>query len=269
MAARLGSKAFPKVWGSPHTEPWFANSQGQKIGEVWFDSPPGTPLLIKFLFTSESLSIQVHPDDEYAAEHHDSLGKTEMWHILRAEPGARIAVGPKRAVSREELAAAAGKKELLDLLNWYEVAAGDTWFIPAGTIHALGGGLALCEIQQYSDITYRIYDFDRDRELHIDHGVKVSRLAPCAGRSEPVQLGEGRELLVESDYFRTERIEVAGSAPCEARHIYVVLEGEGRIGGEAFRPGDAFAVEAAGERIESPRAVLVSVVAPTTERATP
>lgn len=260
---RLRSRAFTKVWGAPDTEPWFTNpNPSDKIGEVWFDSPPATPLLIKFLFTSESLSIQVHPPDEYASKHHNSRGKTEMWHILRAEPGAKIAVGPHRELTRDEFQSVAGKPGILDVLNWIEVRAGDTWFIPAGTIHALGGGLALCEIQQFSDITYRIYDHGRDRELHIDHSVNVSRLDPCEGRREPVSLAPGHELLAECDYFRTEKRIVSGPVECEPDRICVFLEGQGLIGNEHFRPGDAFATGPEPACVESERAILISVVAP-------
>jgi mannose-6-phosphate isomerase len=256
---RLPRKALPKVWGAPHTEPWFPNPNHEKIGEVWFESPPATPLLIKFLFTSESLSIQVHPDDAYARAHHNSFGKTEMWHILHAEPGAKIAVGPRREITSEELARAAGKKEILELLQWIEVKPGDTWFIPAGTIHALGGGLALCEIQQLSDITYRLYDYGRDRELHIADSLNVSRLTPWEGKRDPVPIEPGRELLAECQYFRTERLTVSGAALCEPRHIFVVLEGEGRIGQEMFGPGDAFAIGDQAMQIESRRAIVVSI----------
>jgi mannose-6-phosphate isomerase len=256
---RLPRRAFPKVWGAPQTEPWFTNPNHEKIGEVWFESPPATPLLVKFLFTSESLSIQVHPDDAYARAHHNSFGKTEMWHILHADPGAKIAVGPRREITAQDLAQAAGKKGILDLLQWVEVHPGDTWFIPAGTIHALGGGLALCEIQQLSDVTYRLYDYGRDRELHIEHSLNVSRLTPCEGKRDPVALEPGRELLAECEYFRAERLTVSGAALCEPRHICVVLEGEGRIGQETFGPGDAFAIGEEAMRIEGSRAIFVSV----------
>jgi len=184
-----------KVWGTPRTEPWFNNVNHERIGEVWFDSPPATPLLIKFLFTSESLSIQVHPDDDYARVHHGCLGKTEMWHVLRADKGAKIAIGPSRRITRAELAAVAGKPEILNLLNWIEVRPGDTFFIPAGTIHALGGGIALCEIQQLSDVTYRLYDYGRDRELHIAQSLDVSRLTPSNEKREPIPVESGRELF--------------------------------------------------------------------------
>lgn len=259
--SRLASRAFPKIWGTPETGPWFANPQHEKIGEVWFEPPLATPLLIKFLFTSESLSIQVHPDDDYAAAHHHSRGKTEMWHILRAEPGAKIAVGPRRELTREELERAAGTEEILDLLNWVEVAPGDIWFIPAGTIHALGAGLAICEIQQLSDVTYRLYDYGRERELHIRHGLNVSRLTACEGRREPVALAPGRELLAECEYFRAEKLTVSGMVTCEPDRVYVVLKGEGRIGGEPFRPGEAFATGDEPACIESDRAMVISVAA--------
>jgi len=258
---RLSRRALTKVWGTPRTEPWFDNVNHERIGEVWFESPPDTPLLIKFLFTSESLSIQVHPGDEYARLHHNCLGKTEMWHILRAEEGAKIAIGPRRRITREELAAVAGKPEILDLLNWVEVRRGDTFFIPAGTIHALGGGLALCEIQQLSDVTYRLYDYGRDRELHIAHSLDVSRLAPGNERREPIFIESGRELLAECQYFRTERLTVAGATFCKPNHIGIVLEGEVRADDELFGAGDAFAVGDQGSRIESDGALIVSVTA--------
>lgn len=258
---RLPRRAFTKVWGTPRTAPWFNNVNHEKIGEVWFESPPDTPLLIKFLFTSESLSIQVHPDDEYARANHSCLGKTEMWHILRAEEGAKIAIGLRRRITREELAAVAGKPEILDFLNWVEVRPGDTFFIPAGTIHALGGGIALCEIQQFSDVTYRLYDYGRDRELHIAQSLEVSRLSPGNERREPISIESGRELLAECQYFRTEKLAISSAAFCKSHHIGIVLEGEVRAGDELFGPGDAFVAGEQGSRIDSDGAVIVSVTA--------
>ena len=128
------------------------------------------PLLVKLLFTSDNLSVQVHPGDAYAREHHNSRGKTEMWHILRAEPEAKIALGLRERVTPERLREAAQSGEIMELLNWVPARPGDTFFVPAGTIHAIGGGLALCEMQQHSDITYRLYDYGRPRELHLEHG---------------------------------------------------------------------------------------------------
>jgi mannose-6-phosphate isomerase len=168
-----------------------------KIGEAWFESDRPLPLLIKLLFTTEKLSVQVHPDDAYAARHHNSPGKTEMWHVLRAEPGARIAAGLREPLTRDRVAAAARSGEIENLLNWYDARPGDTFFLPAGTIHAIGPGLVLCEVQQQSDITYRLYDYGRPRELHLDHALEVSHLGPCDTRARP---REG-EPLVWCDYF--------------------------------------------------------------------
>ena len=180
------------VWGSTRTQPWFANPAGQRIGEVWF---PVESLLLKYLFTEDNLSVQVHPPDAYAAEHHNgSRGKTEMWHILRADEGAKIAVGLQRTVSKDELSAAALDGSIVQLLRWIPVVAGETYFIPAGTIHAIGGGIALFEIQQRSEITYRLYDWGRGRELHLAHALTVASREPFDAR---------RELPVRCEYFVT------------------------------------------------------------------
>ena len=182
------------VWGSKRTAPWFPNPEGKRIGEVWYSTDK---LLLKYLFTEENLSVQVHPGDAYASGHHDGAsGKTEMWHILRADAGARIAVGLRRAVPVDELAAAALDGSIVDLLRWIPVTAGENYFIPAGTIHAIGGGIALFEIQQRSEITYRLYDWGRGRELHLEHSLTVANREPFEGR---------RELPVRCDYFVTEK----------------------------------------------------------------
>ena len=183
---RLTPSFREKIWGSTRLEPWFPNSE-RKIGEVWFEGVDHLPLLIKFLFTSEKLSVQVHPDDDYARVHHDSRGKTEMWHILAAEPGARIAAGFREPITTDQLTAAALSGEIEDLLAWFEAMPGDTFFIPAGTVHAIGAGLVLCEIQQHSDVTYRLYDYGRPRELHLDQ--RSSRLRPHVTRRASAAAG--------------------------------------------------------------------------------
>jgi mannose-6-phosphate isomerase len=158
-----------KVWGSTQLEPWFPNSE-KKIGEVWLEGE-NLPLLVKFLFTTEALSVQVHPE-----------GKTEMWHVLAAEPGAKVAAGFHAPISEERLRSASLSGEIEDLLEWHDARPGDTFFLPAGVVHAIGPGLTLCEVQQYSDVTYRLYDYGRPRELHLDQGVAVSRRGPHAAR---------------------------------------------------------------------------------------
>lgn len=185
---RLKPLPQQRIWGTIDTEPWFPNPEGNFIGEVWFDVPESCPLLVKFLFTSDNLSVQVHPGDRDGQR-----GKTEMWHVVRADEGAQVAVGVKRAVTIDELRAACSSRAILDLLRWVPARAGDTFFIPAGTVHALGAGLVVCEIQQNSDCTYRLYDFERGRELHLDEGLAVSTLTPYEGRVS---------LPLESEYFR-------------------------------------------------------------------
>jgi mannose-6-phosphate isomerase len=238
--ALLASSFKEKVWGSTHLGPWFPDSQA-KIGEVWFEARPPLPLLAKFLFTEQALSVQVHPDDEYGRLHENSPGKTEMWHILRAAPGARIAMGLREPVSKERLRAAAESGEIEQLLNWVEVKPGDTFHIPAGTIHAIGGGIALCEIQQNSDITYRLYDYGRPRDLHLDRGIDVSIAAPW----RPAPLPSG--FIAHCDYYAVRLLDLRSPAthtPAEAGfEILIVLEGSGLIAGQSFHAGQAWHIQ--------------------------
>jgi mannose-6-phosphate isomerase len=228
---RLTPIPFEKVWGSTQLEPWFPNSD-KKIGEFWF-TEEGSPLLIKFLFTTENLSVQVHPNDEQARQlEMGSRGKTEMWHILRAEPEAKLALGVVRDLTRDELREACLDGSIMDLLRWVPAIAGQTWFIPAGTIHAIGAGITLAEIQQASDITYRLYDYNRGRELHVDKGILVSDV-----RSRPETAGES----VKCQYFHTDIVKVS-----ETRIVgpgfFVVLSGEGQLGDQPIRAGEVWVV---------------------------
>lgn len=241
---RLRSTAYEKIWGTPETEPWYRNPERRDIGEIWFSNSESVPLLVKFLFTSDNLSVQVHPGDDYAREHHNSRGKTEMWHILRAEPESKVALGLRERVTPERLQEAALSGEIMEMLNWIPARPGDTFFVPAGTIHAIGGGLALCEVQQHSDVTYRLYDYGRPRELHLDHSMAVSNLEPGSS---------GTSLPVECAYFRTERISVNGSwrSARSARHtLYIALEGNGSLAGVPFQAGEAWEVPAGADPFE-------------------
>jgi mannose-6-phosphate isomerase len=235
---RLTPRFLEKVWGSVHLEPWFVNpshsNAGLRIGEVWFERPE-LPLLVKFLFTSENLSVQVHPGDDYAARHHQSRGKTEMWHVLAAQPGARIAAGFREALSAQRVRAAAESGEIEDMLMWHDAAPGDTFFIPAGTVHAIGSGLVLCEIQQHSDVTYRLYDYGRPRELQLDQSMDVSRLEPFAARAE-VQGG----VLVSCPYFTVTRHRVQGSLRLQAPPLLIVTEGRGECGRQPIQAGEVW-----------------------------
>ena len=244
---KLIPDVLDKVWGSSATEPWLANPDGRKIGEIWFSAPEAMPVLVKFLFTSDRLSVQVHPDDAYAHAHGHERGKTEMWHILRAEPGATIALGLREAASGEQVRAAALNGDIVEMLQWIPAREGDTFFVPAGTIHAIGGGLGICEIQQLSDVTYRLFDYQREprRPLHLKESLEVARLAPADGRRRAVTLTAGRELLAECAHFRTELLSICDSFQCHATGgpaIYVAIRGEGTIADEPFRAGEAWLV---------------------------
>lgn len=229
---RLPPSFREKVWGSTALEPWFPNAE-KKIGEVWFTSDPPLPILVKFLFTTEALSVQVHPNDSPG-----SPGKTEMWHILRAEEGARIALGFREPLTRERLREAALSGEVENLLQWFPVQAGETYFTPAGTVHAIGGGIALCEIQQNSDITYRLYDYGRPRELHVDRAIEIADL----GRHPGLAARAG----VRCDYFCAEAMEIGqafeyGPDP-ERFHLLIVLEGQGTIADAPLRAGEVWLI---------------------------
>jgi mannose-6-phosphate isomerase len=232
MLTRVTPRLVPKVWGSTRLEPLFPDNP-QKIGEVWFEGVPDLPLLIKFLFTTEPLSVQVHPE-----------GKTEMWHILAAEPGAKIAAGFRETISEERLRASALSGEIEELLEWFEARPGDTFFIPAGTVHAIGAGLTLCEIQQWSDVTYRLFDYGRPRELHLEEGARVSRLGPHAARQSA---GEG--VLVSCPFFTTEKLRVDGKVACKARMI-ILLEGSLELGDQQAGAGEVWYADAGTGPIE-------------------
>jgi mannose-6-phosphate isomerase len=226
-----------RVWGVHKLAPWFAD-QEEKIGEVWFEQTE-LPLLVKFLFTSDNLSVQVHPDDSTARERHNSLGKTEMWHILAAEPGAKIAAGFRELVSKDRMREAALSGEIVDLLAWHDARPGDTFFIPAGTVHAIGAGLTLCEIQENSDITYRLYDYGRGRELHLDDGISVS----SGDRFEARVVPKG-DVLVYCKHFRACRVTSPRRLDGE-QQIAIVIEGSGMIGNDAAKAGEVWIVDTA------------------------
>jgi len=228
-----------RVWGAESLAPWFPQtpSSMKTIGEVWFQTPE-IKLLVKFLFTTQNLSVQVHPEDDYAEEHHQSPGKTEMWHVLAARPGAKISAGFRKSITPEKAREAALSGEIEHLLAWHEARAGDTFFIPAGTVHAIGAGLTICEIQQVSDITYRLYDYGRKgldgkpRQLHLEHGLKVSKLEPTTART-PLPVECNYFVTLESNHIEWDRDQLA-----------IAIAGEGHIGETPVRQGEVLLVPA-------------------------
>lgn len=175
---KLNSIAVAKPWGRETLPAPFSaeDHDGQRIGEIWFEAgAKRLDLMVKYIFTSEKLSIQVHPSDEQAQGMGLPQGKEECWYILDAETDATVGIGTTRALSADELREASLSGSIEALMDWKPVKAGDFFYIPAGTVHAIGAGVSLIEIQQNADITYRLYDYGRPRELHLDNGIAVSK----------------------------------------------------------------------------------------------
>jgi mannose-6-phosphate isomerase len=181
-ASRLASRQVEKLWGRAQLPRSFgaAAAGSEPIGEIWFQDGrgPEAELLVKYLLTREKLSIQVHPDGPAARAVGHRRGKDEAWLVLEAEPGARIGLGLKHRVSPAQLRCAIEAGTLEALVDWREAKAGDFYYSPAGTIHALGPGLTLVEIQENVDLTYRLFDYGRERELQVEAGVKAARPEP-------------------------------------------------------------------------------------------
>jgi mannose-6-phosphate isomerase len=253
-------RAMHKPWGVSDLQPWSdIDGTGDAVGELWFEradgeNAPVPALLLKLLFTSGPLSIQVHPDDTFARAMGMPNGKSEAWYIIAAEPDAQIGIGLKRRVTPQELRASIANGSIVDLVQWRPVAKGDVIFIPAGTIHALGAGIVLAEIQQRSDTTFRLFDYDRARELHIDNGVAVANAWPLRPPADPIRLTDERTVLVASRHFVLERVELQGAASwallAEPETWILVLDGHAAIGVAAVSIGQAVFVGGGRSSIE-------------------
>ena len=223
------------------------------------------PLLIKFIDANDDLSIQVHPDDEMAAERHNSYGKTEMWYVMQADKGAKLQSGFNQPVDQEKYLEKLEKVELTDILNFEEVTAGDVFFIPAGRVHAIGKGILLAEIQQTSDITYRIYDYDRrddkgnTRELHTDLALDAIdyTLFPEYKSNYEVKANESVE-LASCQYFTTNVLELTQVVEKDYNKldsfvIYICMEGElvveTEAGTELVQMGETILIPASVENV--------------------
>jgi mannose-6-phosphate isomerase len=179
-AQKLDTIWVEKPWGVDRLPPPFDAPTEGRIGEIWFRPPKSNPLLVKYIFTSERLSIQVHPDDRQAQERGLPAGKEECWYILDAEPDAVLGIGTLRALGERELADTARSGAIEALMEWHPVRANMFFHIPPGTVHAIGTGVTLVEIQQNVDVTYRLYDYGRPRELHLADGTAVAKAAPMS-----------------------------------------------------------------------------------------
>jgi mannose-6-phosphate isomerase len=279
--ARLEPLFSPRPWGSlslapffpemsrlaePIGEAWMTGSEccfadgpfaGQKLGEAWSTMPPewtGTlaertesfPVLVKFIFPQEKLSVQVHPDDEYAARHERAAGgrgKTEMWYAVQADPRAEVLVGLKSDVTLEKLRFAIANGTAEDCLQRVCLRAGDAVFVPSGTAHTVGPQLVLCEIQEHSDLTYRVYDYNRRdakgkaRQLHIEKALDVMRFGQqTGGKVDPVRIQKGATTVTyyaACRYFAAEKWEfgdrVEAVTSPEHFDLLIFLEGNGNI----------------------------------------
>jgi len=270
-----------RVWGYQDLRPWYdcAAPAGEPLGEVWLtgddckiatgpyaggflgaligDAPEqmlgahagatGSPLLVKMIFAREKLSVQVHPDDAMAQKYGEPRGKTECWYALAAEPGAEVAAGLKPGVTLDQIKNGIHDGTLEESLNVLPVSAGDMVFVDAGTVHAIWPGSILLETQQNCDLTYRMYDYGRPRELHIDKSLEATRLVTRAGKVRPVQLAD-RSVLIDVEYFRVERLPVDGSRasstlpatsePAQGLSYLFAAAGAGRVVGDGLAPVD-------------------------------
>jgi mannose-6-phosphate isomerase len=276
---RVAPSFSERVWGYRDLRPWYDKvaASGPPLGEAWLTGDQcvaicgahagqtlgalfaenseallgkvaarsASPLLIKVIFAREKLSVQVHPDDRMAQKYGDPRGKTECWYALSAEPGAQVACGLKPGVTLEEVKAGIETDTLEKSLNVLDVAAGEMVFVDAGTVHAIWPGSILLETQQNCDLTYRMYDYGRGRELHIAKSLEATRLTTRAGKVPSRELAD-RTILMDGDYFRVERIPVSGSRTSASlpengetvpglQYLFVAA-GAARLAGAGFEP---------------------------------
>ncbi len=244
---KLEARPVERVWGRQELKPPFQHltAAGDPIGEVWFEAgaDEDPPLLVKYLFTSEKLSIQVHPDDAAAQAKGYPRGKDEAWLVLEAEPEAVIAIGLEEPATPERVRAAALDGSIEELVHWQPVQAGQILYSPAGTIHAIGSGLSLIEIQQNLDLTYRLYDYGRGRELHLEDGLAVADPSPYTPPFQPYEISPGRE-IVATGAFVLERWTGArsGAFPAsEGRPLTIVpVRGSGSADAQQVAAGEVW-----------------------------
>jgi mannose-6-phosphate isomerase len=254
-----------RVWGRRDLRPWYEETgTTELVGEAWLTGPDCVvetgdlegrsfktvaaefaaglgggefPLLVKILFPNEKLSVQVHPDDAQAQTIGQARGKTECWYVLEAEPGATVALGLKPGVTAEQVRAGVADGTMEELMEWVPVATGEMIFVDAGTVHAIGPGVVLLETQQTSDITFRLYDYGRPRELHLEQGLAVMQMKTRAGKVAPREM-DGFTRLIEEKYFTVDRFELEVMEPVTVR-----LDGPGCLVGlegtvAVITPGD-------------------------------
>lgn len=264
----LETRSVEKPWGRDTLPPPFLSPAGKRIGEIWFVPPPELDrLLVKYIFTSDKLSVQVHPSDEQAAAGEPGdRGKEECWLVIDAEPGATLGLGLTGHLGQDELRAAALDGSIEHMLEWWPVSAGDFFRIPPGTIHAIGPGVSLVEVQQNSDTTYRLYDYGRPRELHLDRAVAVALREPYDRQHHRKPGAGGSATLVDGPHFRVDLIEGLPGEQAAAAYddalLVIPLEGDVRVKGETIAAGQCAMAAGLGEVTlsESGRCLLASPI---------
>lgn len=274
-AYKLKSELKDYIWGGKKLFTYGFKSDKDKIAEAWAlsfhkdgmnrlaDGTPVSeaftkaelgknaekfkdfPVLVKFIDSADNLSVQVHPSDEFALKHENSFGKTEVWYVLEREEGAGLYVGFKRDITKDEFLSAAKDGSILSLMNFFRVEKGESYFIPSGTVHAIGKGCTVCEVQQNSNITYRVYDYGRvgadgkPRELHLEKAAQVADLK----KYSPVKFEF--PVIAECDYFCA----LSRKGDCTVGRDdsfcgVTVVDGTGSVDGEEAKKGDSFFVPA-------------------------
>ena len=273
MAVELArARAVPKPWGILDLSPWSrAHHDGVPIGEIWYErsgrAAADPLLLLKLLFTNQPLSIQVHPDDAFAHSIGLPSGKTEAWYILSAATEAKVALGLNQRLTPQQLREAIDDGSISDLVVWQAVLADEVIFVPAGTIHSIGAGLVIAEIQQRSDATFRLFDHGRQRDLHIESAIAVANAGLADFQVQPNQVTAERTLLVSGPHFVFERIDLAPDSTwcleAERETWLLVLSGGATVGSFDVVTGDA--VFAQSDRVDiRPGAIgMVALVAHT------
>jgi mannose-6-phosphate isomerase len=240
-----------------------------KTGEVWFEredhSLPEPSLCLKLLFASQPLSIQVHPDDDYAHTLGLPFGKTEAWYVVNATPGAQVGLGLTQSTTKKQFRASAADGSVADLLLWRGVLAGDSCVVPAGTVHAIGAGVVVAEIQQRADVTFRLFDHHRGRELHLEHAIAVADVRPAGGLFQQCRLSDTRRLVAVSPYFVFELLDLPPEtnwrleADCET--WLLALDGGATAGNLALNVGEAIFSDSDEVKLRVGPGGLVALVA--------
>ncbi len=267
---RARVNAFVKPWGAADLRPWSkAGHDGILIGELRYDrcgaAAPEPQLMLKLLFTGQPLSIQVHPGDEYARSIGLPNGKTEAWYVLSAAPGAKVALGLTRRLKPQQIRQAVDDGSIADLVHWQDAHAEDVFHVPAGTIHAIGAGLVIAEIQQRSDATFRLFDHGRRRELHIERAIAAADAGPAETGAAPSRLADERAVLVSNAHFVFERLQLPpGTAWCldaQQETWLLIAAGDGTAGSINVSPGTAIFAQSDSINIHAGPAGMVCLAA--------